>query len=268
MTSIRRLEQRLAAWGTFRGIARSARTLAAAQVRVWTQQLEHVDAYRRWCVRLCPDGQEVRGTRGLDARGSGVLAIGTDLGLCGHLNAKVAEAARELGASGPRIAIGRRLQDRLPGWALVGAPSAFAAAEEAATQVLALLGDAPDLTIVLANAVEADGSPRVAVQPESVADTVDHGPELAELSARSELVMVGAGLVRHARVVAAITRAVASEAEARWRTMHRAHDAASRRIVEQEREVGKLRKEMLTQEMLEARQGGRAGRARDHTAST
>jgi F0F1-type ATP synthase gamma subunit len=62
-----------------------------------------------------------------------------------------------------------------------------------------------------------------------------------------------ASLVQHATLCFALTRGVLSEVEARWRTMSRAHDAADRRIQEQERELRKVRQESITQEMLEVR---------------
>ncbi len=261
MTSARRMELRLNAWRSFRGIARASRTLAATQALHWAEHQRRVEAHQAWCVRIA----EHVGASVIDGPRI-TVAIGTDLGLCGPLNARVADTLRceaflpdEL-----RIVVGERLATELrddPSFeqALgLSVPSSFEAVESTAAEVGLLSGVDPTKTrlrIVVTSSVEPDGAPRTSVwnaapRPEPALPYRN----LAALTPQQGLREEAAALLWHARLCCALTRAATSEAEARWRAMSRAHDAADRKIGEQEREVRKLRQESITQEMLEVRQ--------------
>lgn len=272
MSRVRALESPLAAWRSFRDIARATRSLAAAQALQWTERCHHAETHLAWCEAVARHAAQPPASE----RPRVVLVLGSDLGLCGPLNRLLAERceAEQLGAAPTvlSVIVGARLAALapLPEAIELQTPSSMAAAERLARAVERLIDRLPDpheveLTIVLAGAVEGDGHPRIDVrtqvspdiQLDATAHTwlartetpLDHDPELAE-SARL--------LARHARLVAALCRAITSENEARWRTMGRAHESAQRRIAEQEQVLRKLRQEQITQEMLEARQGARA----------
>ncbi|MEX1362033.1 MAG: F0F1 ATP synthase subunit gamma [Nannocystaceae bacterium] len=262
MTSLRQLEDRMHAWQSFRGIARATRTLAAAQSLQWNESAHRAEQHLRRCLELRdaypsamppPDAPYV------------VLGLGSDLGLCGPFNRTIAErftAQRPHAARG--LVVGARLG------ALVGrdqntltAPTSFPRVQSLATELELLLDDLPPmhtrLVVVLAIAVDPDGRPRVEVLDEpGPRAPASSSARVAELSSVQDTGSIIATTTRHARIVAALTRSAASETEARWRTMNRAFDAADRRIGEQQRELRKQRQEQVTQEMLEARQGGRA----------
>ena len=264
MTSLRRLEARLNAWTSFRGVARATRSLAAAQTLRWVEHVADVERFVSNTGQLCAR----YGVQSLPpGRPRVVLAIGTDVGLCGPLNARVAAAAKPVWTDDAiiRIMVGRRLEPLLPELeaSVLPAPSSFAAVQTLAAQIRTLLEPLPPrqsiLHIVVAHGVEPDGTPVVRCLDRS--DTVPQPgsqPRLGvELSSVDLARQTAASLHRYARIVQALTRGAASETEARWRTMNRAHDAADRRINEQERVLRSLRQELITQEMLEARSGRR-----------
>ena len=110
MTSVRRLEQRLRAWESFRNIARASRALAAAQAMTWTSCAARAEdaLAHAWSVseRAQLDESAPRA----------LVAIGTDVGLCGSVNAAV---AREVEAISDRrvvsrVIVGTRLAVRVP----------------------------------------------------------------------------------------------------------------------------------------------------------
>lgn len=271
MTSLRALEQPLQAWRTFRDVARATRSLAAVQSQRWARHLEQVDAHLAWCARLrreyAPASAPAPTLRVL-------LALGTDHGLCGPLDRMVLdEASRGLafGEAGPDLCLvfGTRLAAT---WSRLGpvvfaAPSSFPAVESLAAQVEGLLAARAEasrtmLRIVQAVDVDPDGTPVVeVVAPEHVGGNTAALPTSIETPHAVDLTPAAvtwpqvASLHLHAMVVAALCRAGAMESETRWRTMNRAHDAAERRIAEQERRVRRLRQELVTQQMLEARLG-------------
>lgn len=269
MSNLRALESPLAAWRGFRDIARATQTLAAAQALQWAERSRRADEHLAWCEAVAAE---------VPLRLSGarvVLAIGSDLGLCGPLNRLLAErcAAERLDAEPTffRVVVGSRLASLQPFAEAVElpAPSTLAAALKLASDIEGLIERLPDssrleLTIVLAGAIEGDGQPRVEVR---TSETPDRELALAqrawlELTSRRfavdpPLASVAHQLARHARLVAALARAITSENEARWRTMGRAFESAQRKIAEQERTLRKLRQELITREMLEARQGQR-----------
>lgn len=260
MSSLRQLEDRLRAWRSFRGIARATRTLAAAQSLHWNEIASRAEAHLRRCLEVhgaYPNAQPpADGPRV-------VLAIGSDLGLCGPFNRSIAaHLPAVLQGAARHVVVGARLGLLLGDEvAALPSPSSFERVEALATELELLLEDLPPTTaqleLVLASGVEPDGRPQVEVLPEPRGG--EHAPRSAvELSASDQAEPVVALTTRHARIVAALTRSAASETEARWRTMNRAHDAADRRIGEQERALRKQRQELVTQEMLEARQGGHA----------
>lgn len=263
MTSLRELEAPLRAWRTFRDVARATRTLAAAQALRWADQLERTEAHAQRCVALArcyvapPPADAPRM----------VVALGTDLGLCGPLNRFVAEATAPLVAEGSvsmLVVVGARLaaalEDTHPNVEL-SAPTSFGAIESLAGRLDGLLlraGPAVStrLVIVQAYAVDPDGTPETRVLDAPPVPPLDAGPRpVVELSPVNESAPVAAALLRHARLTAALVRAAACECETRWRAMNRAFDAAERRIDEQERRIQSVRQELITQQMLEARQG-------------
>lgn len=264
MSSLRQLGERLRAWQSFRGIAGATRTLAAAQSLHWAELVRRAEAHLTRCLalrdayptaRVPPDGPRV------------LVALGSDLGLCGPFNRAVGERFARERAAGPAtcVAVGERLRPHVDEGVLVlPAPTSFPRVQTLAAELEHLLPAAEAsrtrLSLVLVAGVEADGRPRVEVWsepgPASAGPRVDR--PVAELVPPEQTAAAVAALTRHARLVAALARSAASETEARWRTMNRAHDAADRRIGEQERELHRRRQELVTQEMLEARQGARA----------
>ena len=277
MSSLARMRIRLRAWTSFSGIARATRTLAAAQVLQWSEHVRRIGDHARWCTALArawqcpapdPDAPLV------------VLAIGTDLGLCGSLNNRVAaHVAPLLERASVTLVVGSRLADELawPAAAVFTTPTSFAAIEQTGGEIAALLGDvAPTrirLSIVVTSRVEPDGAPVVTElgsgdddndDPNGDDDNEDRGPTLdpraAALSPSEDGRRRAASLVLHARIVAALARGARSEAEARLRVMTRAHDAAERRIERESRRLRNLHRESITQDMLETRRGrGRTG---------
>jgi hypothetical protein len=261
MTSVRRLEDRLRAWTSFRSVARASRNLAAAQSRRWMEHLRHAEAYLLRCSALAREYGELVG-----APRRVVLAVGTDLGLCGALNTRVAALARASWAAADlRLAVGRRLGDHLDPTGAVSLPSptSFEAAESLAAEIEALLaariGPTAALEIVVTTGVASDGTPRIECSSRAPGAPAEPAGPCVELVPAEVARPVAATLLRHARIMWALCVGASSEADARWRVMHRAHEAADRRIAVQQQELRKRRQELLTQEMLEARQGG-AGR--------
>jgi F0F1-type ATP synthase gamma subunit len=258
MTSLSRLESRLVAWTNFRDVTQASKTFAAMRSRRWLALLAHAERYLALCSDLAAYYVEARDS---GPRRTVVLAIGTDLGMCGALNARVAAAAGERWqAADLRGAVGLRLASDLPEpHFLLPAPSSFEALEATAARIAALAAPttaaAVDLEIVLANAVGPDGSIVAGPLIERQSPATNAESAIADLTPPTVARETALALQLHARLVAALTRAAASESEARWRTMHRAHEAADRRIAERRQELRKVRSERLTQEMLEARQG-------------
>ncbi|MFO7561492.1 MAG: F0F1 ATP synthase subunit gamma [Enhygromyxa sp.] len=271
MTNVRALESPLAAWRSFRDIARATQTLAAAQALQWSERSRRADEHLAWCEAVAAEYPLVLDSQ----RPRVVLAVGSDLGLCGPLNRLLAErcAAEQLDAAPTilRIVVGARLATLEPFADAVelSAPSTLPAARKLATDIEGLIEQLPDplqldLTIVLAGAVEGDGQPRVEVRTSETPDLELQPAQQLWLDKTTQalavdppLAMQAHQLARHARLVAALARAITSENEARWRTMGRAFESAQRKIAEQEQRLRKLRQELITQEMLEARQGAR-----------
>lgn len=265
MTSLRQLEDRLRAWQSFHGIAGATRTLAAAQTLHWTELVRRAEAHLARCLAL---RDAYAGARVPADAPCVLVGLGSDLGLCGPFNRAVAQRFVGERPRNPvaRAMVGQRLRAHVDDDVLtLPAPTTFARVETLATELELLLPRAEPtrLVIVLAAGVEPDGRPCVAVwdEPDAAptsAATPPAPPNVAELVDPEVTAAAVASLTRHARLVAALTRSAASETEARWRTMNRAFDAADRRIGEQQRELRKRRQELITQEMLEARQGARA----------
>lgn len=265
MTALRQLEERLRAWQSFRSIAGATRTLAAAQSMHWAEVVRRADAHLACCVAL---RDAYPGARPAADAPRLLVGLGSDLGLCGPFNRAVAErlAAEQARGFVARAVVGERLHAHVEGEVLaLPAATSFEQAQNLATELELLLshGNPTDtrLVLVLAAGVDPDGRPQIVVwdEPEQTATTPTPVSEpVLELVEPEQTATVVASLTRHARLAAALARSVASETEARWRTMNRAHDAADRRIGEQEREIRKQRQELVTQEMLEARQGARA----------
>jgi F0F1-type ATP synthase gamma subunit len=264
MTSLRQLEERLRAWQSFRGIAGATRTLAAAQSLHWAELVRRTEAHLARCLALCDAYPAARVLPGVPRV---LVALGSDLGLCGPFNRAVGERFALERAAGPTtcVAVGERLRAHVGAGVLVlPAPTSFPRVQTLAAELEHLLPAAGPthtrLSVVLVTGVETDGRPRVEVrdEPEPAPVARRWTSPVAELVAPEQTAAAVAALTRHARIVAALVRSAASESEARWRTMNRAHDAADRRIGEQERELHRRRQELVTQEMLEARQGARA----------
>lgn len=265
MTSVRELEAPLKAWRSFRDIARATRTLSAAQAMHWVEQVERAERHLAACERTLSVLGPGSGA-GAPIRARVVLAIGTDLGLCGPLNRRVADACAGLGPGEPpnvrSVVVGSRLAalQPLPSASELAAPSSFEAIERLAAEIEAAWTQLPEpreLVIVLAGAIDADALPQVQVRRGHSPTPIEGAPKHVPLVSRDSLLEQARALVLHARLVAALARGILSENEARWRTMSRAYEAANRRIDEQEVVLRKLRQEQITQEMLEARQGAR-----------
>ncbi len=79
------VEHTLHAWETFRDIAKATRTLAASRAGRAREHVAHTQRYLGACNRLlsCLDATPLSAPV--------MVAIGTDLGLCGALNRVVAE---------------------------------------------------------------------------------------------------------------------------------------------------------------------------------
>jgi ATP synthase len=259
MTSVRELEQPLKAWRSFRDIARATRTRSAVQAMHWVEQVGRAEQHLRVCERelsaLGPGPHE-------PIRARVVLAIGTDLGLCGALNHRVAEACAGLAAHPTvlSVVVGSRLAalEPLPEAIELSAPSSFEAIELLAVEIEDAWEQVPEpreLVIVLAGAISGEALPEVEIRSGQPPTPHEGARVHAALVTAASLLVQARALVRHARLVAALARGILSENEARWRTMSRAYEAADRRIDEQEGVLRRLRQEQITQEMLEARQG-------------
>lgn len=263
MTSVRELEAPLKAWRSFRDIARATRTLSAAQAMHWVEQVERAERHLAACEReLAVLGSGPR--NGAPIRARMVLAIGTDLGLCGPLNRRVADACMGLEEAPTvrSVVVGSRLAalHPLPSAIELAAPSSFEAIERLAVEIEGAWTHLPEpreLVIVLAGAIDADALPQVQLRRGHPPTPIEGAPKHVPLVSRDSLLEQARALVLNARLVAALARGILSENEARWRTMSRAYEAANRRIDEQEVVLRKLRQEQITQEMLEARQGAR-----------
>ena len=272
MSTIRALEARLRAWKSFRGIASAARTLAAAQSLRWSTRGRDAARHLAWCAALAAD---LAPSPAGAARVPVLIAVGTDLGLCGRLNRLVADAAQEvLRARAPAlsVAVGQRLHGELrdlPGLVALPAPTSFAAVQALAGRLERLLRAlAPptglDLLLVLASHTLPSGTPVVVTW--SGAPPLEDGAHVAPLLARPRAELTpaehlrapAAGLLLHARIVHALCVAQASEAAARLQAMSRAVEQSDRRIADQERLVRKVHQEATTQEMLEVLGGRRS----------
>jgi F0F1-type ATP synthase gamma subunit len=267
MTGHRQLEDRLRAWRSFRGVARATRTLAASQALRWGEHVTRAEAHRAWCAELrrAYAPAEVTGPT-VDV----LVAIGSDHGLCGPLNRLVAEALAAALAAKPElvIVVGSRVSGYLDLGAAVRlpAPSSVPQTREVSTRIEGLIAakgplDRARVSIVSPTSVRPDGAVTVtSYDIEGVPAKVELPPAFAarspvELSPRELAWPQVSALFLHAALIEALCRAGRCEAEARWRTMSRAHDAAERRIEEHSLHLRRLRQEGTTQEMLEARQG-------------
>lgn len=267
MTGHRQLEERLRAWTSFRGVARATRTLAASQALRWGEHVTRAEAHMAWCTELR------RAYAPAEAAGNTVdvlIAIGSDHGLCGPLNRLVAEGLASALAAKPElvIVIGSRVSGYLDIGAAVRlpAPSSVPQTREVSTRIEGLIAaegplDRARVSIVSPTSVRPDGAVTVtSYDIEGAPAKVDLPPAFSarvpvELSSPALAWSRVSALFLHAALVEALCRAARCEAEARWRTMSRAHDAADRRIEEHSLRLRRLRQEGTTQEMLEARQG-------------
>ncbi|MBK8263231.1 MAG: F0F1 ATP synthase subunit gamma [Nannocystis sp.] len=270
MSSIRALEARLGAWRSFRDVAHAARTLAAAQSIRWAAHAEHAARHLLWTAGFAHEL-----LRPPAAPVPAIIAIGSELGLCGRLNRMVAEAlaaAERARAPALRVAVGQRLISELhgqPGIIELAAPSSVAALQAISSRLVRLLTDLADptqlhLTVILAARTMSSGTPeieaweRAPTLPGAAAVPAHFVAPRAELTPHPQLRAPTAALHLHARVYHALCVAQASEAAARLQTMSRAVDQSDRRIAEQELLVRKLSQESTTQEMLEVRGGRRS----------
>jgi len=268
----RSLGARLQAWRSFRDIAHATRSVAAAQARRWNAAEVEARRHLTWLEALHgrvdpaapPPGARV------------LLALGTDLGLCGRLNHLVADAVaaarRELRPQAA-IVVGARLGDRALGPSAEDeavlrdtTPSSFAALEDLAERIEVFVGarraPMPDLVVVRGRLHPTEGFLEAVVEAGDPVDLPDLpaarravSGEAASLVPPERLRDVAGQLRFHARVVHAIATAAAVEADVRLQTMTQAHDAAERRIAEQELELRKAEQERITQEMLEVLAG-------------
>lgn len=274
MTTRPALAQRLGAWRSFRGIARAARTLAAAQGLRWSAQTKQAARHLAWAQALAEHLGHAHAGDGAVTVG---LAIGTDLGLCGRMNAALAEALYASGlVGGPLIIVGQRLVDEtrdVDAQITLAAPSTPEAVESLASRIAAALESTTpasqlDLSILLSASTTSDGQP-------VLERWCDAGPEqpslpelaeiqqalrnpIADLADPEEARRAVAALRLRARIAHALCAAAASEAAARLFTMSRAYEASDLNIRDQELELRKLQQEAITQDMLEVRSGQRA----------
>lgn len=193
MTTLRRLEARLHAWKSFRGLAHAARSLAAAQSLRWSARATQAADHLARCQALVAGWSPPPTSRPTLV----ILAIGTDLGLCGRLNRLVADAlVAEVDAARPVeplvIAVGQRLRielgDRLADAPTLPSPSSIEAALALAGRLEGLLREvadprAIDLRLVLAGATSSNGAPQIvtwdAHAPTSGARDLDEGSDEA-----------------------------------------------------------------------------------------
>ncbi len=261
MSERRAMEARLRAWKTFRDVAHATRTLASAQVLRWTgarrRAAVHFDRCQALVWRL---GAALPATAPL-----GIVAFGTDLGLCGPFNRSIARALLDyprLDEAELVVLVGARLQqgfeDRTT-WVREATPSSPERAIELALRIELLtrrrLGSAARLVLVHATEAKADGTAEVGLDegpPEGV--SVGHAA-IPVLSERPLVHGAALDLLQHARLIRAATHSGWAEASVRTVRMTRAHDVALDRIGEQELTLNKLRQDEITTEMLEARAG-------------
>lgn len=275
MTSVRRQEERLKAWSSFRDVAHATRSLAAAQVIRWSGHLERASAH---LARVAAVEAEVATWSELPgSRRPGpcaLIALGTDLGLCGRLNQVVAEAAlaviREHEVA-TLIVVGARLDEVLPPEltrVVEPTPSSVAAAADLSERLerrLGGLGLFGRLCVVGSAGVGSGGNPEVvtAWEPALAAQVPLRRPRPARFTAPPLARARAEALLGHARLFQSLCAAAHTEASVRLVRMTRAHESAERRIGEQERELRKVRQESITQDMLEVLSGsGRGGLAR------
>jgi len=270
MSSVRSLEARLRAWRSFRDVAHSARTLAAAQSIRWAAQAQRAAHHLLWTSGFA---REL--LRPPTAPVPVLIAIGSELGLCGRLNRLVAEALATAEQARPPallIAIGQRLITELrghPGLVPLAAPSSVAALQAISSRLCRLLTDLAEptelhLTLILAARTLSSGTPEIEAWqrapelPGAAAVPAHFVAPRAELTPHHQLRAPTAALHLHARIYHALCVAQANEASARLQTMSRAVDQSDRRIAEQELIVRKLSQESTTQEMLEVLGGRRS----------
>ncbi|KIG16827.1 Sodium-transporting ATPase subunit G [Enhygromyxa salina] len=270
MTTARALGQRLGAWRSFRDIARATRTLAAVQGQRWSAHANQAALHLAWTRALV----EHFGTSTPEHTARGVLVIGTDLGLCGRLNAALAaqlKASPELEGRA-LIAVGARLLDELRDFEPVislPAPASLEAIEQLTSRIATALETAADhaeiqLSILLTATTTHDGHPILEIWrdapelPGLAQARRSLAPPIVDLCAPSRAREGVAALHLRARIAHALCVAAASEAAARLFTMSRAHEASDRSIRQQELDLRKLEQEAITQDMLEVRGGSRS----------
>lgn len=278
MTTHRALGQRLAAWRSFRGIARAARTLAAAQGLRWSTQAKQAARQLAWTSALI-EHFEPRTPESSPVAARGVLAIGTDLGLCGRLNAALADTLRgsPLLEDHALIVAGIRLVDELRDVEPVislPAPASIEAVESLSSRIATTLEAAAsatdlDLKILLCASTTNDGHPIPEIWsgrgdqagpelPERAQIRRSLAPPIVDLCAPERARSSVAALHLRARIAHALCVAAASEAATRLFTMSRAYEASDRSIRQQELALRKLEQEAITQDMLEVRSGQRS----------
>lgn len=250
-------------------MAHAARALASAQVLRWSAHAVQAAQHLAWTAALAERAREPASAR---PRPSVLLALGTDLGLCGRLNQVVADRTlTEIQTSRPTVivAVGVRLADLLgefPALITEPAPSSQEAAAQLAqrveTQARALSRDScARLLVVGALETTSDGMPRVTVSgaapesPELTAVRQTLTPNPARLGEPTLTASEATSLLVHARTAHAVCLAAKTEASVRLASMVRAHESADQRIGEQERALRKARQERITQEMLEVLSG-------------
>jgi len=162
MTQLRELEQPLRAWRAFRDIAHATRSLSAAQSLHWSHIVRRAEHHASLC-REMTDGPP---TPKPALRGRIVVAIGSDLGLCGSLNREVSKRAAELHDDETKLAIviGARLAalDPLPGALVLATPSSFEAVELLGAKLedlCAALGDPFEFELVLVSPAPSRATP-------------------------------------------------------------------------------------------------------------
>lgn len=261
MSERRAMEARLRAWKTFRDVAHATRTLASAQVLRWTgarrRAAVHFDRCQAMVWRM---GAALPHDAPL-----GIVAFGTDLGLCGPFNRTVQQVLLDhprLDDAELVVVVGHRLQQRLDEkttWVRESAPSSPDRALELALRIELLarrrLGSAARLVLIHATEARGDGTAEVGVDEGPPAGTSVGHAGIPALSQPDLVHQAALDLLQHARLIRAATHSGWAEASVRTVRMTRAHDVAADRIEEQELTLNKLRQDEITTEMLEARAG-------------
>ncbi|MCA9571440.1 MAG: F0F1 ATP synthase subunit gamma [Myxococcales bacterium] len=270
MSEVARLQRRLASLGTLSEAVGAMSSLSAHHLRGAREALPAARDY----VAGLEDALARAGVVPPVSTGAGtlLLVVGSQLGLCGGYNGRVAEAAvaRRSGTPGRTVAVGRRVRGGLLRRGLV--PDVF-------VDGVTSLEGVPGLALELATlALEAWGRGEVATVELVGARFHGIGADVAEARAVLPLVLPGhlpARTVRYTALdalaadgarellyvglVEALTEALVCEHAARLLATRSAGDWLDDRVRSLRRRLARARQEQSTQETLEVVAASRAG---------